>query len=744
MPTDDLIQLPNFSYTALDFDSIIDDIERIITENPEFNQNWDDFLSSNAGKMIIELVAYIVDLLAFRVDWQSQELYIGTATQKQSIINLLKLINYRLTLPKAAAVKVDATLSNWVEPFALPLRMNFTATDRDGNPANFELLKTDDNGEPIYFGLDGIVTLDTGTISNPVLSFAGNSGLIFYEGTTKIQEETMKGGDNESVQIESYPVIEGSIQIWTLDEFGNEVEKLPLVTSFVSEQAQQKSDGSPLTVPPYMIEVDADSKVTVKFPSSALAKTFEAGDEIRIYYRVGGGSKGNIVVGAINTSKSFVVDSVPVTVQFRNNEAGSGGTEMEDVFEARKRAPLYLTTADKTVSPLDYKRILLENSNVMMAAAYGKSNEPPEIKDEYGYSIPTYETWIYVVPNKNWTSYDPRTEYNTFLQLSKPYEIKSATYSFPPQTILTGTIDFSTSTKKVTGHGTLFSQELDTDDIIVLTGSGTGDETYIGIVDYVESGNNEVLYLKEEPSFNGTNQTFGLSSLKIKLPSQFTPIYKRFAAIDIKSQSGQQYIQGVDYTLDYERGIITRWRRYANYGIPENTPLVITWWWQDQSVNAISDVDTLDEYLKNKKMVCIDNVYMDTIYTAFDVRGTVYVEKNYNQDLVKSMVEELLFNAYSLPNRDYAKNVQISEIIALVQTVPGVRYVQITYFGRDYAAYADNPSNPPSYAQNYGLGSIPAKYNEILIISQNSWQGETQAPEYQEHGIIFDYQEVAE
>ena len=744
MAKDDLIQLPRFSYTSLDFETIIDDIKRIITENPEYNQNWDDFLSSNAGKMIIELVAYIVDLLSFRVDWMSNELYIGTATQKQSIINLLKLINYRLTLPQAAVAKVDVTLSNWVEPFDLPLRMSLTGTDRNGDAINFELLKLDENGQPYYFGLDALVTLDPGSPSNPKLSFSGNDALLFYEGTTKFQEETMKGGDNETVIINEYPVIENSIQIWTLDGNGNEVEKLPMVTSFVSEEAQQKQDGSPLLVPPYMIEVDENSQVTLKFPSSSLAKTFDAGDEIRIYYRVGGGSNGNIVIGAINTSKGYVVEGIPVTVSFKNNEAGAGGTEMEDVFEARKRAPLYLTTADKTVSPLDYKRILLEHPNVLMAAAYGKANEPPEIKDEYGYTIPTYETWIYIVPNKNWTSYDPRTEYNLYLQPSKPYEIKTINLSFPDQTILTGTIDFTSSDTRVTGHNTLFAQELDTDDIIVLTGSGTGDETYVGIVDHVESGSNEILYLKNPPSFSGTNQTFGISSLKIKIPSQFTPVYQAFSAIDVQSTSGQKFIQGVDYTFDYQEGVITRWRPYAGYGIPANTDLIITWWWQDQTHIEVSDINTLEEYLKNKKMLCINNVYMDTLYTAFDIAGTVYVEKNYNQDLIKTMVDEIVSNEYSLPNRDYAKPIQIAEIISLVQTIPGVRYIQITYFGKDYGVYKQNPSNPPSYARNYGLGTIPAKYNEILVLSNNEYEGNTQSIDHQLHGIIFDYQEVVE
>lgn len=744
----DLIALPRISYTALDFETIINDIRRIITENPEYNQNWEDFLQSNAGRMIVEMVSYIVDLLAFRVDWQTNELYISTATQRQSIINLLKLINYRLTLPQAAQVRVNVSLSTWVEPFDLPTRLTLNAVDRDGNPTTFELLLKNADGDFYYFGDDAIVTLDTGSVSNQITSFTGDDALVFYEGDTKIQDETMTGADNETVTLTESPVIEGSIQIWTLDENNDEVEKLPLVTSFVAEDAQQKEDGSPLLVPPYMIDVNDDNSVLVRFPSAALANTFDNGDSIRIYYRVGGGNESNIVAGAINETKSYIVNSNPVTAVFTNPEAGAGGADAEDVFEARRTAPLYLTTADKTVSPLDYQRILLEHPSVLKAKVYGKVNEPAAIFDEYDYTIPTFESWIYIVPNVNYQQYDPRTEYNTFLQPTKPYEIKSMTASFPAPNFLSGRISFSTSTTQVTGnasgpHKTYFSTELEQDDVIAIAGTGTGGEIFVGVVDYVETGSDSVLYLKEAPSFSATNQDFGISSLVMQIPTEFTPVYERYPAIDIEnSSSGQTYIQGVDYTLDYEKGLITRVTPYAGYGIPQDTDLIITWWWYDEATADESDIAVLENYLTNKKMLCIDNVYQDTLYSTFDVQGIVYVEKNYNQELVKQQVDDLLFVRFSLLNRDYAETVKLPEIIAVVHSVPGVRYVNVTYFGHDYETYKANPSSPPSSAKNYGLDEIDAAYNEIIVVAQNEFEGATTSVDFQLHGVIFNYVEV--
>lgn len=753
--TDDLIALPRFSYTALDFETIIADVKRIVQENPEYNILWEDFLTSNAGEMTIELCAYIAELLGIRVDWKTNEVYIGTASQKQSAINLLKLISYRLTLPAGAAAKVDVALSQWVTPFDLPLLMSLAAADRNGNPITFELILKDSDNECIYFGSDAIVTLETGTSGNPKISFTGNDALMFYEGVTYTQSETMEGTDNEEIILTNYPVIEGSIQIWTLNANNEEVEKLPLVTSFVAEEAQEKSDGSALTVPPFMIDVDADNRATVKFGSATLVNTFTSGDAIKIYYRVGGGTTSNIVVGAINETKTFIVGGNPVIVSFINNEAGAGGTSSESIDDARREAPLYVTTAGKAVTPADYRRILLTHSNVFKVAAYGKMNEPAEILNEYGYTIPTYETWLYVVPmNTTWIQLDPRTEYNAQLQITKPYEIKSTTLSFPAPNLLSGKISFDkdgAEPKKVSGYSTGsseyvtdFDAEIETDDMLVIPGTGTGTEIFVGVVDYVVTGSDDVLYLKEAPTFSATDQNFGISSLMLQIPSDYIPIYRRYSAIDIQNLSGSiTYLRDVDYIIDYDKGIITRYSPLYGYGIPENADLQITWWWWDQTSAAVSDINIFDNFLRNKKMLCLDSVYNDTIYTAFDIQGIVYVEKNYNQDLVKADVDALLFFNYSLYNRDYKEPVHLPEIIADIQTIAGVRYVDVQYFGKDYASYKGSPSNPPAGSENYELASMGAEYDEIIILSHNEFVGATISVDYQLHGIVLDYTEVS-
>ena len=90
--------LKRFQYTTKDHEDIVEDcIARI---KQFYGENyWNDFEEDNAGRMLIESFAYIADLLLFYLDRQANETYLATATERQNIINMCKLIAY---IPKSA------------------------------------------------------------------------------------------------------------------------------------------------------------------------------------------------------------------------------------------------------------------------------------------------------------------------------------------------------------------------------------------------------------------------------------------------------------------------------------------------------------------------------------------------------------------------------------------------------------------------------------------------------------------
>ena len=85
--------LKRFQYTDKDHANIVADcISRIKQSYGE--QYWNDFEEDNAGLMLIEAFAYIIDLLLFYLDRQANETYLPTATERQNLINICKLIAY--------------------------------------------------------------------------------------------------------------------------------------------------------------------------------------------------------------------------------------------------------------------------------------------------------------------------------------------------------------------------------------------------------------------------------------------------------------------------------------------------------------------------------------------------------------------------------------------------------------------------------------------------------------------------
>ena len=411
-----LPELAKIDYTALDFDSIISNISGIIQEHPDYFQDVDDFLSSNAARMTIDLVAYVVDILTERLDWMANELTLPTATQKESVMNLLKLINYTLSLPTTASVTVSAVISEWIAPFVFPARYSIPGRSLDGDTLYFELLLKDDNDKYIYEDIGSQYEFDTGSEALPELQ---KDTLVFYEGKSWSEFFTMDGIDNESRTLNRTDVEEDSIRVWkiTRDVDDNIISKVELVQvdSFISPEAQATSN------PPYKVLSTEDDGATIVFSESSITEIFSPNEEILVWYRVTTGQPGNITRGAINYSTTLILSGKNIRATFTNNTAGSGGAPSETMEHARRIAPLALTTAEKTVTPQDFIVLTQELSSILNSIAYGKSNEPTAIFTEYGYRIPTFETWIYPLFAKTGWSAFPTYSYGQQMKIGRPY-----------------------------------------------------------------------------------------------------------------------------------------------------------------------------------------------------------------------------------------------------------------------------------------------------------------------------------
>ena len=421
-----LTTLPKTNFSGLDFDNIIQDITQLVLENPDYNNNWNDFLSSNAGRMMVELFAYISDQLATRIDWVVNENFIGTATQDKSIIRLLKLIGYKLSLPIAAEVPVSIIFDRPVGDYEISYYDNtqgsgdlnlfsLSAKGRDGSTSvNFEAIPYDEINRRFLYR-EGI-TLQTGNLLGPNLFHQ----IRFYEGKSIIETIEVNTNDNFLITLKQNPIIENSIDVFLLSGVsGNEEIRLERVESFLSPRAQRIVEDSGEEIPiPYVLNTLENNRVSVEFGSISLLPNQNrrplAGNRIRIFYRIGGGTNGNIPKKNINTSRRLNINNQNVNVEFINDSAGFKGEEEENIFRAAAFGPLQIRTAQKTVTPDDYDIILNSERSILKAKSYGHSNMPVGVLNLYGTFIKPLEVWNYLVLNKPGWQEIPPSKYNVF------------------------------------------------------------------------------------------------------------------------------------------------------------------------------------------------------------------------------------------------------------------------------------------------------------------------------------------
>lgn len=743
MATNKLIELPSFSYTSLDFDTIVEDVKTLIKQHPEYNGDWDDFLETNAGRMFVEVMSFIVEKLASRTDWVAQEMFVSTATQRQSLINILKLINHRPFLPSAAKVNVKGKITKWVEPFQIPKRETIIGLDTNGNAIRFECIDMADDGKPNY---EYQHIVNTGTADNRIYEFYN---IPFYQGTTYTEDSIfMDGIDNERYTLDQYPVIEKSVRVYAYDTGA----EFPEVESYISPEAQQNDLSEIEKQPPYIVEIDANNKATIVFGPQSLVKIPGRGQRIKIMYRVGGGIKTNIVAGAINTTKTYSLsNNTRVTVLYNNPEAGFGGTDEESIDDAKLLAPISLRSANKTVTHEDYVVHLEKSPLVMHANVIGKENEPEEIFAEFGYNLPPLETWVYTCPRRdNYNSIDP-FYYNKYLKIDKPYDIHRIVAS--EEVTFTNTIQtvYLTKYRKYLGTPLYI---IPSDNLIATPyyegvdfsfNEVSGALTRISTADggTIPAGTVTLIvnYITDESAAEFKQNTvlaFGVNE-RIYLDTTPNSLYPAEAVV-VKKANGFECRLDVDYTVNYENNYLTRlpggqinlqetvFVQYANHWIKGDG---------DDSEEAM----ILDS-IADKKMICVDNVLKDSEFSTYDIAATVYCYKNLRNN-VETGLKPYLRNLYDITNSRYNQSVSKSKIIADIMAFPGVRFVDITYLGRNFEAYRRfvldtlDLDTLNDMDANKVENSIYCKYNEIMVLANDHYEGASQLTENQRTGLII-------
>lgn len=300
---------------------------------PYFTEEWTDFNPSDFGIVLLELMAYMGDVMHFYIDRMAGESFLPTALTRKSVVNLLKLIDYELRGPVAASADVAFTLA---EPLSADLTIPAltllkTLCDRAGS-------QQDEFCNSIYFETGAQLVIPAGALEGTVGAVQGKTSSNVVIGTSD-------GLANQRFEVPELPVIQGSLSVF-VDE-GAGPEEWEIVDTMIENQSCDKV---------CMTFQDDELRTFIIFGDNGQGKIPDPGSEISATYRIGGGAEGNVGAHTITLIEGDILFAgAPITVSVTNPDAASGGEDAQSIENAKLEGPRTLRALYRAVTLDDYE-----------------------------------------------------------------------------------------------------------------------------------------------------------------------------------------------------------------------------------------------------------------------------------------------------------------------------------------------------------------------------------------------------
>jgi hypothetical protein len=321
-------QIFSLNYTNQDFWSMKARLVSYIKE--KFGTEFNDFVESSLGIMLIENWAFIADTLSFKTDQIANEVFIDTVTELEDALRLARLVGFDPQPPIAGKSLWSARVQNTYNvdleipaPFPVDIVNNNVTT-------TIELFPSDSLNRPIY---DENIYITAGTLIN--------SNIVGIEGRTYSDIYNAVGGTDQAYLLSYSPVLLDSIRVSVDGVKWDQVK-------FFTESAPRRE---------YRIEYNSDYSVYIIFGNNRAGYIPPTGSTIQVVYRVGGGPAGNIVSNFVNTQTLVpipgeIFSSVVNLTNYTKGEFGYAGDTIEDI---RYKLPIYNQSQNRCVSGSDYK-----------------------------------------------------------------------------------------------------------------------------------------------------------------------------------------------------------------------------------------------------------------------------------------------------------------------------------------------------------------------------------------------------
>lgn len=286
--------------------------------------DYQDFLESNAARVLIDAIAYELSLVAYMINVNVKQWFLPTTSTRRASYLLGKLVNYDLAgpIPSVATITFSLTGPHTVD-IVIPIGAQIQVPGE--TPVIFEV------GD----SLEADRTISAGSTEIDIPVTQGQTIIEIIGTTTSEVSQTFKS---------SYSLLIETVEVWV----GNN-----MWTRFDSLYDMNEEDKG------YTASPDENLYAVITFGNGVFGQIPPTGQQLTLHYRVGGGANTNVGTNQITEILTTLSDENGeiVEIEATNQEGATGGADAETVEEAKINIPRNVRSMDRLVSHEDFKNI---------------------------------------------------------------------------------------------------------------------------------------------------------------------------------------------------------------------------------------------------------------------------------------------------------------------------------------------------------------------------------------------------
>lgn len=339
------IQNPNLDVSQLDFQEIKNGLRNYLKGTGTF-QNY-DFEGTNLSALI-DVLAYNTYINSHYLQMVGSEMFLDTATLRDSIISHCKSLNYvpRSKISAVANVDITFTATANVDTFTLPKGTKFT-TSVQSNTYTF--------------------TTDQSYILQKVGGQFTANNILIYEGDYYSETYVV----NTQISDQRFVISNANVDTRSITVNITESNTDSTNSDFLKAENLYGLDANSEK---FFLQAAENLKYEVVFGDGNLGKSLKNGNIVNVMYRMSRGAEpnsANVFTGTIGGAANVAVTT---------RVAAAAGADRENITSIKFNAPRHFASQERAVTVSDYKALLKTNFPEIdtLAVFGGQDQSPPQ------------------------------------------------------------------------------------------------------------------------------------------------------------------------------------------------------------------------------------------------------------------------------------------------------------------------------------------------------------------------------